>query len=208
MLGVLKLTVAAKMYLPYAYLFMGSLIEYILVIVVLVTINKPAPTLSVSRLLSPAVDTPPSHHFQHGILGLLIVSIILNYLSNLIYLRIFCKYLLRSVSDRQIDKISNYVVLVVGTITNYRFFVIAYSKLFPKPNILIDHHSKLTPLHYMCIGSLVGELILVATAGILIYNEIHLTNLFMMGIDLLAVALLDMLATMWIVAVEKSEGYF
>ncbi len=34
---------------------------------------------------------------------------------------------------RQIDYIVNGVILFIATVTNYRFGVVAYSKMFPKP---------------------------------------------------------------------------
>jgi hypothetical protein len=42
----------------------------------------------------------------------------------------------------------------------------------------------------MCIASLFTALLPLAAAGILIYNEVALTNLFMMGVDLLIIVLL------------------
>jgi hypothetical protein len=116
--------------------------------------------------------------------------------------------LARYIPNQQIDKIANYAVVTVGELTNYRFSVMAYSKLFPKPNVIVENQSKLTPLHYMCIGSLLFELIPLIAAGILIYNEAPLTNLFMMGLDLMIVVLFNVFATIWIVSVDKNDDYF
>jgi hypothetical protein len=112
------------------------------------------------------------------------------------------------IPNRQIDKISSYAVVIFGELTNYRFSIIAYCKLFPKPNVVVENQSKLTPLHYMCIGSLVLDFIPVIASGILIYNEIPLTDMFMLGVDLLVVALLNILITIWIVSVDKNDDYF
>lgn len=102
--------------------------------------------------------------------GLLACSLALNYVANFVYLVLFCKYLKKYIPDRQIDKISNYLVVVVGTLLNFRFSLLAYSKMFPKPNILVENQSKLTPVHYMCIASIFTTLFPLIAAGILIYN--------------------------------------
>ncbi len=60
----------------------------------------------------------------------------------------------------------------------------------------------------MCIGSLFTALLPLTAAGILIYNEVPLTNLFMMGVDLLIIVLLELIFTMWIVSVDKPDDYF
>lgn len=36
---------------------------------------------------------------------------------------------------RQVDKISNYAVLALSLVTNYRFYLLAFSRLFKKPSI-------------------------------------------------------------------------
>lgn len=55
-------------------------------------------------------------------------------------------------------------------LSNYRFSLVAYSKMFPKPNILVENQSKLTPLHYMCISSMFTAVLPLGAAGVLIYN--------------------------------------
>ena len=72
--------------------------------------------------------------------------------------------------DRQIDLISNGFVLIIGTLGNFRFCLSAFSKLFPKPQIPIDNHTRLTPIHYLCIASIVLSAIPIAAACVLIYN--------------------------------------
>lgn len=107
---------------------------------------------------------------QLPVVGLLITALALNYLSNFLFVFLFCRYLRRFIPDRQIDKISNYFVLVIGVFTNYRFSLVSYSKLFPKPNIMVENQSKLTPIHYMCIASVMFTVLPLAAAGILVYN--------------------------------------
>lgn len=72
--------------------------------------------------------------------------------------------------DRQIDIISNGFILVLGTILNYRVCLSAYSKLFPKPQIPIDNHTRLTPIHYLSIATVILSAITIAAASVLIYN--------------------------------------
>jgi hypothetical protein len=48
--------------------------------------------------------------------------------------------------------------------------LVSYSKLFPKPNIMVENQSKLTPIHYMCIASVMFTVLPLAAAGILVYN--------------------------------------
>ena len=72
--------------------------------------------------------------------------------------------------DRQIDLISNGFFLFLGTILNYRLCLAAYSKLFPKPQIPIDNHTRLTPIHYLCIATIILSAITIAAASVLIYN--------------------------------------
>lgn len=60
----------------------------------------------------------------------------------------------------------------------------------------------------MCIGSIFTAVLPLITAGILIYSEVPLTNLFMLGIDLLIIVLLELIFTIWIVSVDKPDDYF
>lgn len=139
---VLKFLVVKKLYLPYSFIFLSCLIELILVFVVIskedAAIKSLLAATSTSRLLQVSNKTialPQS--YQYSVIGLLACSIVLNYVANFIYVGLFCKYLRKYIPDRQIDKISNYLVLVVGTLLNFRFSLLAYSKMFPKPNILV-----------------------------------------------------------------------
>ena len=146
--------------------------------------------------------------FHYTVIGILTASLVLNYIMNIVYVIIFCKYLKKYIPDRQIDQISNYTVLFFGTLTNFRFCLLAFSKMFPKPSILVQNASKLTPLHYMCIATIFTEILPLAAAGILMYNAETLTDLFMLGIDLLILVILSLIFTIWIVAVDKPDDYF
>lgn len=68
-------------------------------------------------------------------LGLLAVSLGLNYLMNLVALWVFCRCIRPMILPRQVDKISNYAVLALSLVTNYRFYLLAFSRLFKKPSI-------------------------------------------------------------------------
>lgn len=72
------------------------------------------------------------------ILILLGFTLALNYITNIIYLYIFVKYLKPLVTNpKQIDVITNAVTLAIAVLTNYRFAIVAFSKMFPKPRIHI-----------------------------------------------------------------------
>ena len=68
-------------------------------------------------------------------------------------------------NPRQIDFIANIVVLVLATLTNYRFALIAFAKMFPKPYIHISNASKLTPVHYLAIASLIFDILPIVACG-------------------------------------------
>lgn len=131
---------------------------------------------------------------------MLSTGIALNYISNIIYIIFFCKYLKRYIADRQVDKIANYVVLVFGTLTNYRFSLLAYSKMFPKPKIEAENASNLTPLHYLCIGSIFVSIFPLIAVCVLIYNEYPLTDIFMLSVDLLIILIINILFSIWMVS--------
>lgn len=214
-LVVLKVFVLKGIYLPYSYIFGACLAEFVIMLVTLSKMNIVIQSLlaalqSNSRLLQAVTTTTVSAPkiYQYGVLGILATTVALNYVANFVYLLIFCKYLRKYIPDRQIDKISNYLVIVLGTLSNYKFSLMAYSKLFPKPNILVENQSKLTPLHYMCIASIFTSILPLSAAAILVYNEIPLTDLFMLGVDLLIIELISLVFTIWMVAVDKPAEYF
>lgn len=93
----------------------------------LAIISNTSPTLS--RLLLDGT----SSSLLKALFGLGIAA---NYIGNLVYILIFMRYIKPLIPNpRQIDVISNVVVLIVAVLTNYRFAIIAFAKLFPKPNI-------------------------------------------------------------------------
>jgi hypothetical protein len=73
-------------------------------------------------------------------------------------------------TPRQIDYIVNYFVFFFCFITNYRFGLIAYSKMFPKPYIPIDVSSRLTPISYLLVTSLLIDIIPLTGSGIIVYK--------------------------------------
>lgn len=120
----------------------------------------------VNRLLA-----SPSNSERLAIRALMGVSIAVNYLTNIAYILIFVKYIKPLMENpRQIDFISNIVVLVIGSLTNYRLALMAFAKLFPKPYIHIRNPSKLTPVHYLTIASIILDLLPLIACGIAIHN--------------------------------------
>lgn len=55
----------------------------------------------------------------------------------------------------------------------------------------------------MCIASIFTSILPVVAAGMLIYNEYALTDLFMLGIDLLIIVIISLMFTIWLVSVDK-----
>lgn len=109
---------------------------------------------------------------------------------------------------RQIDVISNVVVLIIATATNFRFGLIAFSKMFPKPSIFILNDSKLTPIHYLCFLSSVFDVISMSACGIGILNSIKLSNVFMLSVDLLIVNIVNLFLVILFMVSRKPEQYF
>lgn len=56
----------------------------------------------------------------------------------------------------------------------------------------------------MCISSIFVSILPISSAGILIYNAHPLTDLFMLGIDLLIIIVFEIVFTIWMVSVDKS----
>lgn len=113
----------------------------------------------------------PSNEERLAVRALLATALATNYITNFIYIVIFVKYIKPLLTNpRQIDVIANIAALVVGTVTNYRFALIAFCKMFPKPHIHIVNGSKLTPIHYLAIISLLLDLFPIAGCCLLLYN--------------------------------------
>jgi ABC-type transport system involved in multi-copper enzyme maturation permease subunit len=141
--------------------------------------------------------------------ALLGAAIALNYLENITYLILFICYIKPLVTNpRQIDVISNVVVLIIAFLTNFRFGLIAFSRMFPKPNIYVQNPSKLTPIHYLCIVCLFLDVLSLAACGLGIFNSQKLSNTFMLSIDLLIVIIINFAITIWFVAGSKPEEYY
>lgn len=105
------------------------------------------------------------------ILNLLIVALVLNYVMNIIFGIIFWKYIYPIIKDpRQVDYITIGIAFVVGMLTNYRFTLICFSKMFPKPLIHVEYASRLTPIHYLCIASVLLSSFALAAAGLMLKN--------------------------------------
>jgi hypothetical protein len=196
-----------KVYAPYSLLLGFCLVELGLIIASIAQIDQSSTSSSsttVSRLLY-GLD----YSYRLTVKGLLVAGLVLNYLSNCLYLFVFCRYLWPLLpSPKQIDYITNGLLLFFGAATNYRLGLLTFSRLFPKPEIPIDNPSRLTPVNYLVISSLVLDTIPLAAAIILIYKETTGTNLFMLGLDLLLVLSVILIVTIWMVALPKPEDYY
>lgn len=143
------------------------------------------------------------------IIGLLAFTICINYITNFIYLYIFIKYLKPLiVNPKQIDIISHIAVLVVAMLTNYRFAIIAFAKLFPKPNIQIEMAKHLTPVHYLCMGSVILSIFPIIAAGVGLSKSQKLSSLFMLSMDLMIIIIFNILITFWFIMSKKEDSYF
>lgn len=165
---ILKL-LQKKLYAPFSLLFCYCIVELVLIIVTLSTVNKlpsSANSVSVARML-----VGMDYSYRATVKALLIASLAINYVTNVLYLIIFCKYMRPLILvPRQIDYIVNGVILTLASITNYRFGVVAYSKMFPKPEIRIENASRLTPINYLLITSIILDVIPLVSSVILVYK--------------------------------------
>lgn len=51
-------------------------------------------------------------------------------------------------------------------LTNYRFAMIAFAKMFPKPSIHIEMQKNLTPVHYLCLATIILSIFPIIGAGV------------------------------------------
>jgi len=178
----------------------SCLVELVLIIITLSSSNSPF----ASRLL---LSSRPS--YMTTIQALFGISLGLNYLCNIIYVVIFIKYIKPLIiNPKQIDIISNIAVIVVATLTNYRFALIAYAKMFPKPNVKIKIASKLTPVHYLCVASIIADIFPVTACGLGLYNVKQFSTLYMLCLDLMIIIAINIAITIWFVSSKKPDNYF
>lgn len=188
-----------KNYLPYSIILLSGIVQLVLIFGLLSTVNSS----SSARLLA------TSTAYIDQMKALLIVAICLNYIENICYFVIFYRYIKPLiVNARQIDIISNFVVIMIAMVTNFRFGLLAFSRMFPKPNIYVQNASKLTPIHYLCIFSLVMDVVSLTASGLGLTNAQKLSNTFMLSIDLIMVVVVNMVLTIWFVAGTKPEEYY
>lgn len=165
---ILKL-LQKKLYAPFSLLFCFCIIELTLIIVIISTVSKLPSTsnsVTVARFL-----VGMDYSYRTTVKALLIASVAINYVTNILYLVIFCKYMRPLILvPRQIDYIVNGVILTISALTNYRFGVVAYSKMFPKPEIRIENPSRLTPVNYLLITSIILDALPLVASVILVYK--------------------------------------
>ncbi len=121
-----------KLYTPYSLLLTYCIIEFGVIIASIAVLNNSSSSSSAataSRLLY-GMD----YSYRNIVKALLAASLAFNYITNFCYLAIFCKYLRPLLPNpHQIDNISNALLLIFATATNYRLGLLAFSKMFPKP---------------------------------------------------------------------------
>ncbi len=146
---------------------------------------------------------------KNAVLILLGFSLALNYIANLIYLYIFIKYLKPLIiNPKQIDVITNTVTLIIAVLTNYRFAIVAFSKMFPKPRIHIEMAKHLTPVHYICFASFILSIFPIVGCAMLISKQQKLTTLYMLALDLLIIIVFNAVITVWFISSKKEDAYF
>ena len=180
-------------YVPYSLILFSGVIQLVLTFALISSINS---SLSQKRLLATDISSQRS-----TMIILLAIAIAFNYIFNFIFVGIFVKYFKPLIPvPRQIDIISYVAMLIISTCTNFRFSFVAFARMFPKPYIYIQNPSKLTPLHYLCLSSVLFDIMLVVACGIAIFNETSLTNTYMLAIDLLVIIIINIALTIWFLA--------
>lgn len=204
--GVIKL-VSHKNYLPYSIMLFSSLIQFSLAaIVIILAISSSSTNTNTVRLLI-ALAWNDGH--RGTMIGLLAFWISFNYLTNAIHLSIFMRYMKPLLPNpKQTDNISTTLVLILASLTNYRFALLPYAKLFPKPAIPISNSSNLTPLHYLCVASVISDIFLIAACGLGLYREQRGSNIFMLCLDLMIVIAINIAITVWFTSTNKPDEYF
>lgn len=143
------------------------------------------------------------------VLGLLGLTIALNYIANALYICIFIKYLKPLIVKlQQIDKITHTATLLFGFITNYRFAMVAFSRMFPRPRVPVDMAKYLTPVHYLCFASLICSIFPVVACIVNLGQQTRLSTSYMLSIDLLIVIIFNDLITVWFISAKKDDSYF
>ena len=141
-------------------------------------------------------------------LGILTVSMVLNYLMNIVAIWIFCKFVKPLIQPRQVDRISNYVVLAIGVLTNYRFYLLAFSRLFKKPHVEVNAPEKLKNFHLILGVSYLLDILTLVAGFILVINATKLSILFMLGIDLIILIFVLWGIFIYVLVMPKPDEYY
>jgi hypothetical protein len=194
---LLRFVSQSKNYIPYSIIAVSGIIQFTELIVCLI-LSKPNPTRLLFSVSSAMTVT-----------GLLLSSLILNYLFNLIYIFIFLRYIKPLIyKPKQSDLITHGVVMAIATLTSFRFGLLAYSKLCAKPAVRIENSSRLTPVHYLCIVCVIFDLLPIIACGLVLYTQQKWTPLFMLCLDLLMIIIVNIIITICFVASQKPDEYY
>jgi hypothetical protein len=166
---VLKQFIIDKMYAPYALLVGGAIISFTELVALLgITTGK---VINVSSRLLAASTTDASPTFLVTVFRLVAASLALNYLLNFIFICIFCKYIRPLILRRQIDIFSNYLTLIIGTLTSYRVYLLSFSRLFKQPFVEVRESSVMIPINIILCVSYHLDVIMLIAGIILAINE-------------------------------------
>ena len=126
--SVLVLKIFVELYVPFS-LITGFGLALFCEELVIIVMNASGET----RLLQ---EASPSIGYV-----LLLTGFTIGCLLNVVYVILFCCWYRNLLQRSQVDRISNYVLLFVGVLSSYRFCLLAFSKIFPNPKILISESS-------------------------------------------------------------------
>jgi hypothetical protein len=136
---VLKKFLVGKMYAPYALLMGGGLIYFVeLSALAGITYESIDNEAYITTRLLIAIFSNKVPRYLFISFGLLFISLVVNYIINLVFIIIFCKCIRPLILRRQVDICSNYLTLLIGIITTYRVYLLSFSRLFPHPFINIS----------------------------------------------------------------------
>jgi hypothetical protein len=66
----------------------------------------------------------------------------------------------------------------------------------------------LTPVHYLCLGSVILSIFPVIAAGIGLTKMQKLSTIFMLSLDLIIIVIFNILITFWFILSKKDDSYF
>lgn len=143
---------------------------------------------------------------------ILIVWLALNFIGNILHLILFCIYTKNLIPKRQIHRVTNYITLIVATLSSFRFGFLAYARIFPSPYLEIKSPEKLKFIHILSAVFYFGlDLLLIIAGIILAYNSPtipSITTTYLLGIDLILLTVCFMVIFIYVLCVPKNDEYY